>query len=647
MDEAIRAKSLTDKRFQIAKFAGLCWLTPGRTVEGSAMVFIPAKVTTVGECEFIVPDDNFNIITYHRLLQSSHTREANAFGDRGSNIDAVLTVIGFTSKLRLTADELEALFLAGFPKKVEIPQLTKVFTEPVSSNFDSTSIFNTEFRGEKYFLKPETIMFQIRYRIGTEYNPDCFEICCEPEAPEGGDEEPEGEAEMTLMESEFEIPMEFASTTTTDMFFEDTNEGRDVLTDNAFDVLLASGFKSVYWMGGGFSKVAHPVIGDTDRIGGTGDGWNAINPDCVTVPLPFGGELCQDFRHNGEPVDFFNSHMDLCGLHDMQNIVSANITDGTIEEVYWQIDRTIAVTGQAVIPILFGLESPASLLGGDQVAITTCAWIDLIKAEYPSQPFTFVFDIAALWSPTAGETAYNVALVANLSVPMSEVAIRVYCHGFKLWDDLLNGDPVHDVAAINTAMEQTLPAFTAAIASSAFAECPVYIAQLSSSYFYGEPYNSVVLKGLQYFTAAYPRMVKHFIEQARDGGVNYFGVAPAGVNAWINVPSTLDLKFFSVMNRLIEPDTNALTITYTAEGIDIYGGKRNGNYCLVVQNRGASDYAMPTTMNLNGEVTEVECTFSTGEHCASVSSTTSTNYAPGLTIKPRSINFLTIIKKPT
>ncbi len=186
IDRAITAKSLTDKRFQIRKFAGLCYLTPSRITDTNTMVFIPAKVSTLGECEFIVPDDNYNIITYHRLLQSAHTQEVNDFGDKGSNIDALLTVIGFTSKLRLTADELEAIFLAGFPGEfsktfTESLQMRSIFAEPVSSNFDSTSIFNTEFRGEKYFLKPETIMFQIRYRIATVYKPDCFTICCDEE----------------------------------------------------------------------------------------------------------------------------------------------------------------------------------------------------------------------------------------------------------------------------------------------------------------------------------------------------------------------------------------------------------------------------------------------------------------------------------
>lgn len=650
MDAAIVAKSLTDKRFQLRKFAGLCWLTPGKLQEGNTPVFIPAKVTTLGEYEFIVPDDNFNIITYHRLLQTSHVLEANDFGDKGSNIDAVLTVIGFTSKLRLTADELEALFIAGFPggfSKTFISsiQMRSVFAEPVSSNFDSTSIFNTEYRGNTYFLKPETIMFQIRYRLSTVYRPDCFTLCCDDE--EETPEAPEPSTEMALVESEFEIPLFFADASSTDMFFfgNESPTGRDVLESPYFGTHLRSGnFKSSYAFGGAFTKVAHPIIGDTDRIGGAGNGWNPISPDCVTLPLPFQGELCKTFTVDGQDLDFPNSHMDLVDLLNYKNIVSANINDGTIEELFWQIDRTIIVTGQTVIPILFGLESATSYTG-KYVAIKTCEWIALIEAEYPDQQFIFVFDVAALWSPNGGETTYNIALLADLTVPMSKVAIRVYCHGFKLWENQLTGVPENDIPLINSAMTTTLEDFSDAIAASAFADCKVFVAQYSSN---DEAYSENVINGTQMLASVYPRMYKHFIEKARDGVVNYFGASAAGVSRWINANNqkNLDFKFLSVMNRLIESGTNALTITYTGDGIDMYGGKRGDTYCLIVQNRGASDYVLPTTMNLDSDVTEVQVTFSTGEWCQSVTSEDSVTYEPGLTIKARSINYLEIISTP-
>ena len=190
IDTAIVAASLTDARFQNRAFAGLCYLTPAKIKDGTTAVLVPAKVTSVGECSFIVPDDNFNLISYHRLISNVYSAAPSQFGDgtdyQNCVTDVLLTVIGFTNKLRLTADQIEALFIAGFPNTFTTAfkssiQLKELTAQVLSSSFDSNAIFNTEYRGETYFLKPETIMFQIRYRIEAVFKKGCFDICCEPE----------------------------------------------------------------------------------------------------------------------------------------------------------------------------------------------------------------------------------------------------------------------------------------------------------------------------------------------------------------------------------------------------------------------------------------------------------------------------------
>lgn len=191
IDTAIVVGSLIDSRFQNRAFAGLCFLTPAKIKDGTQAVLVPAKVTTVGECSFIVPDDNFNLISYHRLISNVYSPAPSQFGDgtdyQNCTTDVLLTVIGFTNKLRLTADQIEALFIAGFPNtfttafKASI-QLKELTAQVLSSSFDSNAIFNQEYRGEQYFLKPETIIFQIRYRIEAIFKKGCFDICCDPVA---------------------------------------------------------------------------------------------------------------------------------------------------------------------------------------------------------------------------------------------------------------------------------------------------------------------------------------------------------------------------------------------------------------------------------------------------------------------------------
>lgn len=187
IDSNIVASVLSDKRFQNRAFAGLCYLVPGKFQEGKA-IFLPAKVSTIGECNFIVPDDTFNLITYHRILSNTYGAAKAQFGDgvpyQSCLMDMVLTVIGFTSKLNLTAEQLEAIIMAGFPNTFTTDfrdsiQMIALTAQVTSSNFDGVSIFNTEYRGETYFLKPEQVMVQIRYKIESIFKPECLQLCCD------------------------------------------------------------------------------------------------------------------------------------------------------------------------------------------------------------------------------------------------------------------------------------------------------------------------------------------------------------------------------------------------------------------------------------------------------------------------------------
>lgn len=191
IDDAIVAGALTDSRFQNRAFAGLCFLVPCKINDTNVSAMIPAKVSTVGECNFIVPDDTFNLVTYHRVLSTIYRPSISQYGDGTDYIDAtadmVLTVISFTDKLRIQPENVEALFISGFPtsfssalkKSLQLRSLNAIIT---ASSFDQVAIFNSEYRGETYFLKPGTVIFQIRYQIIQSFKKDCFTICCEAEA---------------------------------------------------------------------------------------------------------------------------------------------------------------------------------------------------------------------------------------------------------------------------------------------------------------------------------------------------------------------------------------------------------------------------------------------------------------------------------
>lgn len=191
LDELLSANSLTDARFQPRLFAGICQhIATKKPNEPEKLFYIPAKVTNLGEAVQIIPDDSYNLISYHRVLSNSYspTENRSEFGDGNSmqrcTSDVVLTVIAFTNKLGLSVEQLEALFVTGFPSSLDKTfvtslEMSRISVQPVSSTLDSVAIFSTEYRGETYFLKPESVMFQIRYQVQAVYKMGCFTICCD------------------------------------------------------------------------------------------------------------------------------------------------------------------------------------------------------------------------------------------------------------------------------------------------------------------------------------------------------------------------------------------------------------------------------------------------------------------------------------
>ena len=188
IDSNIVASVMADKRFQNRAFAGLCFLIPAKFAEGKSAVFIPAKISKNGECNAIVPDDNFNLITYHRILSNTYGAAKDQYGDGATKqaciTDVALNVIAFTSKLNLTTEQIEAVFIAGFPNTFTNAfkdgiQMNMLTAQVSSSSFDSLSIFNTEYRGMPELLKPEMVMLQIRYKIEAVFKPACLQICCD------------------------------------------------------------------------------------------------------------------------------------------------------------------------------------------------------------------------------------------------------------------------------------------------------------------------------------------------------------------------------------------------------------------------------------------------------------------------------------
>lgn len=187
--DRVIGEALTDSRFTPRFDAGLVQMIPIQSpTEDNKVTFVPAIVHGVNDAVAVVPDDSFNLITYHRLINNRYApapvrqQVGNGNPYKISVSDMIMIVIAFNGKVRLTAEQLEALITQSFPE--EFPrdfttdlQMNSISVEVTSSNFDAVALFSQEYRGEKYYIKPDMSLFQIRYTITSTYKKGCFKIC--------------------------------------------------------------------------------------------------------------------------------------------------------------------------------------------------------------------------------------------------------------------------------------------------------------------------------------------------------------------------------------------------------------------------------------------------------------------------------------
>ncbi len=433
---------------------------------------------------------------------------------------------------------------------------------------------------------------------------------------------------LIVTTSEKKIKRLFGSTSSTDMFFKGGQApiGVDVETDPWFTEFLKGGFTSISHGNGGFSR-DYGIVEDRLHIGGAGNGWNAIPPVDCTIKQ---GELCADYRVGGKNLDFWNSHMILRNKMGAENYIIANMLKGTLEQLYRQIDATLP---QKAIFIQFNEETgPEQWGNGANYANECYSWQAAIEKQYPQQRFRYVFDTPNFWHSENGisEKAKRWAeeIVSVKPVDKKKWCIRQYCHGWDMW--ALTGDIDSDVAQIDNAIRNVLPAFTAAIAGSVLSGCKVFIGQVSAH----EYDKAGIIRGKNYIVSAYARFTKHFIDSLIDGQVQYIGQCYIGMNAWIskqNVPN-LDFEYVSIANMLYIQGLKACKIQAIDEAVDIYGGIKDGTLRLVIQNRKGIDLTLPSQVSVDGTVIDFAPSLAAGRRCASLASTTSTAFNPADTM---------------
>ncbi|MCW3466495.1 hypothetical protein [Chitinophaga nivalis] len=187
MSEIVKGinKALREKltSFPTAKYWGIVYQIAQK--EGSRYLYLPADIDLFGQAQLTTFDDINEMGIYHRIVGTSYTQiKKDGYGDDNSTIqhlyDIDLVIMANRKKVKVQPDALEMAVSSNILSSFKIPGIQYINISPISSNINSRSVFSNEFVGLDYFLKPEHILFSIRYRVELRYQKGCTSLChCE------------------------------------------------------------------------------------------------------------------------------------------------------------------------------------------------------------------------------------------------------------------------------------------------------------------------------------------------------------------------------------------------------------------------------------------------------------------------------------
>ena len=157
------------------------------TVEGKTELF-PSYVDDNGEGLYVGPDDDYDLIVYHRVngINVGKGKVQSSFGD--DNLQDIhiarigMVVFGRRDVLKLGNDEMAVFLHASFPEAAT-KEMLKELSFSASNinvkdiNLNDMQVFMEEFQNVPFFLKPEQFLFKINYTIESAFQKRCFKKC--------------------------------------------------------------------------------------------------------------------------------------------------------------------------------------------------------------------------------------------------------------------------------------------------------------------------------------------------------------------------------------------------------------------------------------------------------------------------------------
>jgi hypothetical protein len=175
----------TLNRFKPIKCYNIASQILKREPTGAEGIF-PGVQLSSGEIESVTPDDDYNIIIYHKINSNVYgIQKRGSVGDAYDltcTSDMTLYVFAQAMKIEMTAEQLEPIIVFGLPGGISSSLSAETYIKfcsitPISSDMDRVRNFKSEYQGIEDFLKPEHLFFSIKYTIKKVFDKSCIDGC--------------------------------------------------------------------------------------------------------------------------------------------------------------------------------------------------------------------------------------------------------------------------------------------------------------------------------------------------------------------------------------------------------------------------------------------------------------------------------------
>lgn len=165
----------TDKAFIKHKIYSIT--QPVKRTKENGFDIVPG-VWVKGEFKYVGPDDDYNLIIYHKMYGDNESVLSNTSYGRSNGLikntaDMSMVVFGLRDRLDLSQFELKHKIRINLIEKIEDVNLQSVNINAVSSVMDMQLVFGNEFKNIPYNLNEKHILFELKYKIETVYKKDC------------------------------------------------------------------------------------------------------------------------------------------------------------------------------------------------------------------------------------------------------------------------------------------------------------------------------------------------------------------------------------------------------------------------------------------------------------------------------------------